>query len=161
MKRITLDGKDITNRPLKLDRVSDWRGIAVEISPGAAEIRGAIHAESCQQHAVYAVSLDRKSNEIQFVRRANCSGNSFRIQSLAPGRYYVVEIASSDHLDHCKREPCTRQRGIDDKHYDAIEQVIASLLTKGTKALTLNHNQIQDNIKPVQVDFEIGLTIKV
>jgi hypothetical protein len=132
----------------------------VEISPGAAEIRGLIHPRSCQQNTVYAVALHSNSNEIDFLRQANCSADSFRIQSLAPGRYYVVQVACDDVLDHCKREPCTRQRGIDDKHYDAIEQVITILRTTGTRALTLNRNKIQDNIQPVRVDPKIGLTIK-
>lgn len=160
VNRILLDGKEITNRPLKLEQASDLRGISIELSAGAAEIRGPIRSGTCDRNLVYALALDSKTDEIQFVRKANCLADSFRIQWLPPGRYYVVGIRSADSINRSNQETRTKKQGIDDRHYDAIEKVVRTLLTRGTKPLTLDRDQINENTQFVIIDSEMGAPIK-
>jgi hypothetical protein len=153
--RILLDGKDITNRPVKLDQASDLRGISIELSGGAAEIHGVLHGEMCQGNSIYVVGLHSISNEIYFVRKANCSASSFRIQSLPPGRYYVVGISTSGSVSKPNQQARTQQQGIDDKHYDTIEQIVKILKTRGTKPITLESDKIHENTEAVFIDREM------
>jgi hypothetical protein len=155
VNRILLDGKDITNKPVKLDQASDLRGISIELSAGAAEIRGVVHGGMCQGNSIYVVGLHSISNEIYFVRKANCSVGSFRIQSLPPGRYYVVGISTSGSVSKPNQQARTKQQGIDDKHYDTIEQIVKLLKSKGTKPITLESDRIYENTQPVFIDREM------
>ncbi|HEX7770787.1 MAG TPA: carboxypeptidase-like regulatory domain-containing protein, partial [Pyrinomonadaceae bacterium] len=159
LNRITVDRKDITNRPMRIDQASDLRGISVEISTGAAEIRGAIHTSTCEANLVYAVGLDSRT-EIQFVREASCLGDSFRIRSLPPGRYYVVGIPTAENINRSNQQPRTKKQGIDDWRYDAIEKAINILQTRGTTPLTLERDQIHENTELVMIDPKTGASIK-
>lgn len=151
VNRILLDGKEITNRPVKLDQASDLRGVSIELSAGAAEIRGVVQGGTCRGNLIYAIALLSKSDDIQFVRKANCSADSFRIQSLAPGRYFVVGISTSNAVNKSNQGVRTKQQGIDDKHYDAMEQIVKTLKTKGTKAVTLDSGQIHETTQPILI----------
>lgn len=160
VNRIMIDHKDVTNRPIQIDQASDLRGMSIEISTGAAEIRGLIRSGTCDRNLVYALALDSKTDEIQFVRKANCLADSFRIQWLPPGRYYVVGIRSADSINRSNQETRTKKQGIDDRHYDAIEKVVRTLLTRGTKPLTLDRHQINENTQFVIIDSEMVAPIK-
>lgn len=154
VSRITADRKDITNRSIQIDQASDLRGISIEISTGAAEIRGVIRSGTCGTNLVYALALDSKTDEIQFGREANCLADSFRIQSLPPGRYYVVGISTADSMNGKNEQPRTKKQGIDDRHYDAIEKAVKTLRKRGNKPLTLERGQIHEKTQLVIVDSE-------
>lgn len=156
VNKITVDRKDITNRPMQIDQTSDWRGISVEISTGAAEIRGIIGNGRCSLNRIYALALDARTDEIQFVRKAICLADSFKIQSLPPGRYYVVAIPTADGIDWSNQETRTKQEGIDDRHYYTITRAVTRLRARGTKPLTLDQGQINENTQPVTIDSELG-----
>jgi protocatechuate 3,4-dioxygenase beta subunit len=160
VNRILLDDKDITNRPVNLNQASDLTGISIELSAGAAEIRGAVQGGKCQGNVIYVVGLLSKSNEIHSVRKANCSADSFRIRSLAPGRYYVVAMPAGDTISKPNQPARIKQHGIDDKYYDRIERIVSTLKTRGTKPITLDRNQIHENTQPVFIDREMEREIE-
>lgn len=160
VNRILVGGKDITNRPVKLDGASDLRGISVELLSGAAEIHGVIQGGTCPENLIYVIALHSKTDEIQFVRKANCSADSFKIQSLPPGRYYVVGIPTADSINRSNQESRTKKQGIDDQHYDTIEKAVRTLWTRGIKPLTLDRDQINENTQLVIIDSETGAPIK-
>lgn len=152
--KITIDRKDVTNRPIQIDQMTDLRGMSVEISTGAAEIRGVIRTGTCDTNLIYALALDSRTGEIQFVREANCRADSFRIQSLPPGRYYVVGIPTAG--SRANQETRTKMQAVDDRRYDAIEKVVRTLRTRGTKPLTLDRDQINENTQFVIIDSKMG-----
>jgi hypothetical protein len=157
VNRILVDGKDITNRPVKLDGASDLRGISVELSAGAAEIHGVIQGGTCQGNLIYVIALHSKTDEIQFVRKANCSADSFGIQSLAPGRYYVVALPSNDTAIKLNQPVRTKQQGVDDKEYNRIEQVVTILKMRRTKPVTVVSGQTHGNTLPLIIRREMEL----
>lgn len=139
VNRILLDGKDITNRPVQLDRTSDLQGIAVEVLPGAAEIRGSMSQSACQKNPVYAVALRPETNEIQFVRQASCLANSFSINSLAPSQYYVIGIPAR------MKQP----------DYKVLEHAVQILKKRGAKAVVLDRNQVHQNAEVIMIDSRL------
>jgi hypothetical protein len=152
VEKILVDGKDVTYQPMKLERAPDLLEISVEISVGAATIRGSTQNGACHRYLVYAVALDSKSDEIRSVKKANCSADSFAIPSLAPGRYYVVGIPGTDALKASAPNVRTKHQGVDDKQYDVIGQIVKTLKMRGTKALTLDRAEIYDNAQPLVLD---------
>lgn len=152
INRILIEGKDITNRLVKLEPASDLREISVEVSTGAAEVRGTVPAGTCKALSVYVVGLDSKRDEIQFVQQAKCSSDSFSVQSLAPGRYYVVGLAKSKPAVESGQQDQTKQHGIADRDYDALDQTVKTLKARGVKTITLGPGQVHDNTQALVIE---------
>lgn len=152
ISRILVAGKDITNRLVKLEPASDLREISVEVSTGAAEIRGTVPAATCQTRLVYLVALQSKRDEIQFVQQANCTGDSFSGQSLAPGRYYVVGLSKSAPVGASRQQVQTKQHGIGDRDYDALDQAVRTLRAREIKPITLGSDQVHDHTQALVID---------
>ena len=151
VNRILLNGKDITNRPVRLDQGKDLQGISIELSTGAAEIRAVVPSGICQGNLIYLVGLNSNSNEIYYVRQANCSSGLFRMQSLPPGQYYVIAISTTDSASKPNQQARTKQQGIDGKQYDTIEEIVKMLNKRGTKPITLDMGQSYET-QPIFID---------
>ena len=138
VSRILVEGKDITNAPLKLEPASDLREISVELSTGAAQIRGTVSGWTCRINSVYAVALHSTRDEILSVQRAKCSGDSFSAQSLPPGRYYLLGLPSGAPAGESNQA--------------ALEQAVRTFKAQGIKAIMLAHDEMLDNAQVVIIE---------
>jgi len=140
VERITLDGRDVTHKPLHLDRLSDRRGISVILANEAATINGRFdvaNREACSLYSVFAVAINPTGTEILHFKRANeCDNNAFRIHSLAPGKYYLVALAYRTGVEATPKE--SRFHGIDDRDTGLVQNLIARLETEESNRKALN-----------------------
>jgi hypothetical protein len=92
---ISSGDKDITSSPLRLGN-APVNDIAIRVSTGAAAIEGHFPESvpnGCTALTAYAVLLSPAENKVLSWRRADiCTGNSFSIYSLSPGRYYLIAV---------------------------------------------------------------------
>lgn len=135
VSRILVAGNDLTHRPLKLEPAIDLREISVELSTGAAQVRGTLPRGTCKSNSVYAVALHATRDEILFARKAECSGDSFSVQSLSPGRYYLVGWPRSD----------------GESNPETIEQAVQKLKVQRIEAITLGRDQLHDNARVLMI----------
>lgn len=145
LEKITLDGRDITYKPLHLDRVSNRSGISVNFAIGAATINGRFdeaNRQACSRYSVYAVAMNDAATEVRHFKRPDaCENNVLRLHSLAPGKYYLVALPLRSEKQATAKE--TRFQGVDDRDSSLVQSVIAKLETEQSnrKALIISAGQ--------------------
>jgi uncharacterized protein (DUF2141 family) len=148
---------DFTDRPIRLERMAEFKSFAVEYVEGAAAVTGQVGSQwpgGCPSHAVYAVGLKGTGKEIQFVKRADvCTDKAFGIYSLRPGRYCIVALAVEKSGSERVERVRSKSAAVDDYEFELLARAIAG----ATSVITLASGEIHEATAPILVQRQARL----